>query len=86
LIAYSFEALQAWAVEQGADFQPQQTAREFCGDLRGRFPEMASELDRLSFFYSYAAYGRELPGNRDLEPVKRLWRHLSESATAITPH
>ncbi|MHB8521598.1 MAG: DUF4129 domain-containing protein [Limisphaerales bacterium] len=83
LVAYSFEALQAWAKEQGAEPQPQQTPREFCLNLREKFPEAAFGLDRLSFLYGHAAYGRKLPDPCDVEPVRQLWRYLAESMTAI---
>ena len=85
LILYSYEALQAWAVEQGIQSQPQQTAREFCLLLGETFPDAAAELNRLSFLYGHAAYGNAVPAGCDLEPVKKLWRYLSalEDASAF---
>jgi len=77
LILYSYEALQAWAVEQGIPSRPQQTAREFCLLLGETFPDAAAELNRLSFLYGHAAYGNAVPAGCDLEPVKKLWRYLS---------
>jgi hypothetical protein len=76
LVLYSFEALQAWADEHGFKPRPEQTAREFCGELGHRLPEVSPELNRLSFLYSRAAFGISVPADRDLEPVKRLWRFL----------
>ena len=77
LILYSYEALQAWAVEQGIQSQPQQTAREFCVRLGETFPAAAAELNRLSFLYGHAAYGNAVPAGCDLEPVRKLWHYLS---------
>jgi hypothetical protein len=77
LILYSFEALQAWAEEQGTKSEPEQTAREFCSELGDRLPEICPELNRLSFLYSHAAYGLSLPADCDLKPVKILWQFLS---------
>jgi hypothetical protein len=85
LILYSYEALQAWAVEQGIQSQPQQTAREFCLLLGETFPDAAAELNRLSFLYGHAAYGNAVPAGCDLEPVKKLWRYLSASEYASAP-
>jgi hypothetical protein len=82
LILYSYEALQAWAVEQGIPSNPQQTAREFCLFLGETFPDAAAELNRLSFLYGHAAYGHAMPPGCDLEPVKKLWRYLSASEDA----
>jgi hypothetical protein len=76
LVLYSFEALQAWAEEQGIKPQPEQTAREFCLELSNRFPEIISELNQLSFGYGCAAYGMSAPTDYDLEPVRNLWRFL----------
>jgi hypothetical protein len=80
LILYSYEALQAWAVEQSIQLQPEQTAREFCLRLGQTFPDAASELNRLAFLYGHAAYGFAVPAGCDLEPVKKLWRYLSAVA------
>ena len=85
LILYSYEALQAWAVEQGIQSQPQQTAREFCLLLGETFPDAAAELNRLSFLYGHAAYGNAVPAGCDLEPVKKLWRYLSAPGDASAP-
>jgi len=82
LILYSYEALQAWAMEQGIPSRPQQTAREFCLLLGETFPDAAAELNRLSFLYGHAAYGNAVPAGCDLEPVKKLWRYLSASEDA----
>jgi hypothetical protein len=85
LILYSYEALQAWAVEQGIQSQPQQTAREFCLFLGETFPDAAAELNRLSFLYGHAAYGNVMPAGCDLEPVKKLWRYLSTPGDTSAP-
>jgi len=77
LIIYSYEALQAWALERGIPSRPQQTAREFCLLLGKTFPDAAGELNWLSFLYGHAAYGHAVPAGCDLEQVKNLWRYLS---------
>jgi Domain of unknown function (DUF4129) len=76
LVLYSFEAFQAWAEEQGIKPRPERTAREFCVELGGRFPEIVPELSALSFLYSHAAYGMSVPSGHNLEPVKKLWRFV----------
>jgi len=73
LVIYSFEALQAWAEEQGIQPRPEQTAREFCEEVGARFPEINNELYGLSFLYGHAAYGMAEQRKYDLEPVKSLW-------------
>ena len=84
LILYSYEALQAWALEQGIQPQPEQTAREFCGRLSQTYPDVGPELKRLALLYGHAAYGLAVPAGSDLEPVRKLWHYLSAIATGET--
>lgn len=78
VVVYTYEAVQAWARERGIEFPPQQTAREFCADLGAKHPEIRWELGRLTMYYAYAAYGTHLPANYDVEPVREIWRHISD--------
>jgi hypothetical protein len=77
IILYTYEAVQAWAREQGIEPHPEQTAREFCGEMAARAPELAAPYRQLSFLYAHAAYGARLPADCDLEPLKELWRRLT---------
>ena len=76
IILYSYEAVQAWAKEQGMAARPEETAREFCGRLGEHHPELDSLVNPLARLYAYAAYGTKLPPNCDLEPIRELWRRL----------
>jgi type II secretory pathway pseudopilin PulG len=76
LVIYSYEALQAWAEEKGIEPHPEQTAREFCRELAGRFPEITDELNQMSRLYGHAAYGTARLPAGDLEPIKNVWRFL----------
>jgi hypothetical protein len=77
IILYTYDALQAWAREQGVEPRPEQTAREFCEETGGRLPELVSPLRQLAFLYGHAAYGEHLPREYDLEPLKEIWRRLT---------
>jgi Domain of unknown function (DUF4129) len=79
IILYTYDAVQAWAREQGMELHPEQTAREFCQEMATRSPEMAAQYRQLSFLYAHAAYGLHLPEPCDLEPLKELWRQLTWS-------
>jgi len=78
VIVYTYEAVQAWAKEHGIEFPPQQTPREFCADLGAQHPEIRWELGRLTVYYAHAAYGTHLPANYDAEPVRQIWRRISD--------
>jgi hypothetical protein len=82
LILYSYEAVQAWAIERGIQAHPEQTAREFCLQVGQTFPDAGPELNRLAFLYGHAAYGSTELADCDLEPVKKLWRYLSGTEAA----
>jgi len=77
IIIYTYDALRAWAREQGFELHPEQTAREFCQEMAARSPEMAASCRQLSFLYAHAAYGLRLPAHYDMEPLKELWRQLT---------
>jgi hypothetical protein len=82
LIAYTFDAVQAWAREHGIERRPEQTPREFCQALSQEFPPLSAGLEAVAYLYAHVAYGRRLPADPDWETVRRLWRHISES-TAV---
>jgi hypothetical protein len=77
IILYTYDFVQAWAREQGMELHPEQTAREFCGEMAERSPDLAAQYRQLSFLYAHAAYGLHLPVPCDMEPLKELWRQLS---------
>ncbi len=87
IILYTYDALQAWAREQGIEPRPEHTAREFCQAMAAPLPEAAPALRQLSYLYAHAAYGEHLPADCDLEPLKELWRRMTwnQSAGAGTP-
>lgn len=77
IILYTYDAIQAWAQEQGIEGHPEQTAREFCSEMTAHLPDLNSPLQHLAFLHAHAAYGQHLPENCDLEPLKELWRRLT---------
>jgi hypothetical protein len=77
IILYTYDAVQAWTMEQGMEPRPEQTPREFCERAGERLPELATPLRQLSFLYAHAAYGEHLPAECNLEPLKEIWRRLT---------
>jgi len=83
IILYTFDAVQAWAREQGYELHPEQTAREFCRDMADRSPALVGQYRQLSYLYAHAAYSQNLPARCNLEPLKELWRQFTfEQANA----
>lgn len=84
IIAYSFEAVQAWAREQGWAPRQDQTPREICVTLEEQFPQHAAGWRHLARLYDYAAYGRQVPTDTgDWEPLRQLWRDLTQTSSVL---
>jgi hypothetical protein len=81
ILIYTYEALQVWAKEQGIEARPHQTPREFCAELGDHRPQVLEQMGPLAHLYAYAAYGRHLPPDCDLEPIKELWRIMAVPGT-----
>jgi Domain of unknown function (DUF4129) len=76
LVRYSFEALQAWALEFGLPRQTQQTPIEFARVVGESFPEIASDALQVAQLYSMIAYAgsRQTPDSAGI--LERLWRAM----------
>ncbi len=81
LVRYTFEALQAWAIQRHCPRAPEQTPLEFADRLAHNFPELGSETLLLADLYSRVAYGRQRVSSRRREPLRRLWRQMVATAT-----
>jgi hypothetical protein len=78
LVRYSFEALQAWAVERGLPRQRGETPAEFSARLAEEFPPLEADLRVLAASYAGLAYARRAAPPECREPLQRLWRLLVE--------
>jgi len=77
IILYTFEALHAWARENGIEEHPEQTPREFCNSIMAQLPDQVEALRQLAFLHAHVAYGHALPEQCDLEPLKDLWQTIT---------
>lgn len=84
VVEYSFEALQAWATEQGIDPRPEETPLEFAGQLGQRVQPLATDANELARLYSQVAYARASLARGSLSSVERLWSLLYDRRPA--PH
>jgi hypothetical protein len=76
LIAYSYAALQSWALQTEAPASPQ-TPREFCRGLAEELPDAAAALEHLAFLYGHVAYGASVPANYDPGQLRLIWDYLA---------
>jgi len=76
LVRYTFEALEAWAVEHGCPRLSEQTPLEFTNRLATNLPASSDDLRLLAELYCQAAYTEnELPPT-GLSRLSRLWSNL----------
>jgi hypothetical protein len=69
LVRYTFEALEAWARDQGYPRQPEQTPHEFTRLLASHVASLADDTLRLAELYCQVAYA---PGTMPAASVTRL--------------
>jgi hypothetical protein len=74
LVRYSFEAMEAWASDNGLPRGDDQTAYEFARTLGSRAPQIAGPAKTLADLYSRAAYSpASLPENTAAQ-LQPLWQ------------
>jgi hypothetical protein len=76
LARYSFEALQAWAYEQGLDRNLDETPLEFANRLGPEVPALESEVRGLAGLYARSAYGRGRLSPSAVSVLKTFWQRL----------
>ena len=80
LVRYSFDALQAWAVERGFPRSPDATPLEFSQQLAGQAPQLGAEAQQLAQLYSQIVYARRTLSPDCLPVLQRLWQQLRATA------
>jgi hypothetical protein len=76
LTRYSFEALQAWAWEQGVGRRRAETPLEFAERLGTDRPRMETEIRSLAGLYARLAYARSSLTPACLGLLKQFWQRL----------
>jgi hypothetical protein len=83
LVHYSFEALEAWAREQGLARQEPETPGEFAHRLGEEVPRLEKGADRLTGYYASLAYARGNLPETCREPLRKLWQTLGERPGSV---
>jgi hypothetical protein len=82
LVQYTFEALEAWARENGCPRNPEQTPHEFARKAGRREESLRQPAICLAELYCEAAYA---PGRLQIastQPLKELWQNLRAQPVA----
>jgi DMSO/TMAO reductase YedYZ molybdopterin-dependent catalytic subunit len=76
LVRYSFEALEAWARDNGLPREPDQTPYEFSQRIGGRVESLAGDVRTLSDLYYQAAFARGSLSAAGVQPLAKFWTSL----------
>lgn len=76
LVAYTFEAVEAWAREHGCERGAEQTAHEFAGRVAACAALVGAEARTLADLYCTEAYSAESLSRTSVQRLERLWQAL----------
>jgi hypothetical protein len=80
LVKYSYEALEAWACEQGLARRPDETALEFAERLGEQVPTLDESARQLAELYARVLYARPPLPPACLDVLRRFWQQLAAAA------
>ncbi|MBL7042827.1 MAG: DUF4129 domain-containing protein, partial [Pirellulaceae bacterium] len=81
LVAYTFEAMEAWAREHGCARDAEQTPHEFAGRVATSVTSVGVEAQTLANLYCAAAYSEETLSRTSVQRLERLWQALQANAS-----
>lgn len=84
LVAYTFEAVEAWAREHGCERGAEQTPHEFASHVAARGALVGAEARTLADLYCAEAYSKESLSRASVQRLARLWQELRANASAET--
>jgi len=82
LVRYTFEALEAWARDNGHSRLPDQTPHEFARCLAAEVSSMGDDARHLADLYCQVAYAHSVPPAASVTRLSRLWQ---EMRAAVAP-
>ena len=85
LVRYTFEALEAWALDRGQPRLPDQTPHEFARALGAQVTSLADDAGRLAELYCQAAYAHGTLPPKSAARLAHVWQTMrAEPAPAST--
>lgn len=76
LVRYTFEALEAWARDNGLPREPDQTAHEFARQIAMQIEPLAAPARTLADLYSRAAYAPKTLPASTADDLHEFWQLL----------
>jgi hypothetical protein len=84
LVRYTFEALEAWALEHGRPRQSDETPHEFARGLAAKFSTLGDDARRLADLYCQAAYTKDALPTVGVARLSQLWQNLRAQSAVST--
>lgn len=81
LVAYTFEAVEAWAREHGCERGTEQTPHEFAGRVAASAALVGAEARTLADLYCMEAYSQDSLSRASVQRLERLWQVLRANAS-----
>ncbi|MBS0265137.1 MAG: DUF4129 domain-containing protein [Planctomycetes bacterium] len=81
LVSYTFEALEAWAREQGIPRGPDQTPLEYASELVRRLPQAGPEIQAATQVYVQVAYNRGKLTEASFKTLEKIWQRMNVMAS-----
>jgi len=80
VIAYTFEAMEAWAYERNVERGPEQTPLEFAREIGDEAPELEKDAVRIARLYTRAAYSETPPSDGCRDQLREAWHEMSATS------
>lgn len=81
LIAYTYDALQAWGAENGCPKRPDQTPTEYAQEIAQRDSDVAAEARNIAQLYLRAAFSTTPPSLECHKQLKQAWSRMEAAGT-----
>jgi hypothetical protein len=81
LIAYTYDALQAWGQENGCPKRPDQTPTEDAQEIAQHDRDVAAEAKALAQLYLRAAFSTSPPSVESHKQLTQAWTRLESAGT-----
>ena len=82
LIAYTYDALQAWGAENGCPKRPDQTPTEYAQEIARQDSDLAADARNIAQLYLRAAFSTSPPSTESHKQLKQAWTRM-ESAGSL---
>lgn len=81
LIAYTYDALQAFGAENGCPKRPDQTPTEYAQDIARHEPDLAADARNIAQLYLRAAFSISPPSVECHKLLKQAWSRMESAGT-----